>query len=57
MERRLEEIAEYYLCRYGQQIRYDMKRGTTPRRIEEQIVLRKQLAKRITKEIINEYTR
>lgn len=23
----MEEIAEYYLCRYGQQIRYDMKRG------------------------------
>lgn len=57
MEKRLEEIAEYYLCRYGQQIRYDMKRGTTPRRIEEQIILRKQLAKRIVKEIINEYVR
>lgn len=46
-----EEIAEYYLSLYGQQIRQDMKVGTTPKRLAKQIELRKQLAIRLVKDM------
>ncbi len=46
----VDEIS-YYLAKYGQRIRNDMKRGTTPKVVEEQIRYRNELANQMYKEM------